>query len=94
MSLDLILVLSGEDTTQRHRSKRAIEMYTQQRANTPILVSGSHSGFLGREVPQTMQGECHQTANYLVSQGIPVEHIKCRNSDSHTHHKQGNAPSL
>lgn len=80
MKSSLIMVLSGENTVQRHRSKTTLELYHQQHGKTPILISGSHSGFLGRELPPKMKRECHQTADYLISQGIPSAHIRCEES--------------
>ena len=77
MKLDLIMILSGEDTKLRHRSQRAIQMFSESNGDTPILVSGSHSGFLGRTLPKEMKRECHQVADFLLSQGVPKRMISC-----------------
>lgn len=77
MKTDLIMILSGEDTKERHRSKKAMQIFSEFNGDTPILVSGSHSGFLGRELPKGMKRECHQIADFLISQSIPSEKITC-----------------
>ena len=84
MRPDLIMVLSGEDTKERHRSKKAIEVYQRFDGEAPILVSGSHSGYLGREVPKRMTRECHQARDYLISQGIPERDISCEEASLDT----------
>ncbi len=77
MKPDLIMVLSGEDPQARHRSKKAIEIYQAYDGEAPILVSGSHSGLLGRELPSGMARECHQSQEFLISQGVPERDVTC-----------------
>ncbi|MBS3081951.1 YdcF family protein, partial [Candidatus Pacearchaeota archaeon] len=77
MKPDLIMILSGEDLSQRHRSKKAIALYRDYNGEVPILISGSHSGFFGRELPKDMERECRQAEKFLMSKGIPRETIIC-----------------
>lgn len=73
--LDLIMVLGGEDTERRNRSRRALQLYFEKCGKSQILISGSHSGYLGKNLPNGMKKECDQSAEFLISQGIPNEHI-------------------
>ena len=77
MKPDLVMILSGEDVERRHRSRRAIELYRKYNENVPILISGSHSGYLGRELPEGMIRECWQIKEFLLSEGVPEEAITC-----------------
>ena len=73
----LIMILSGEDIIQRHRSKKGLDLYYRYNGKVPILISGSHSGYLGRETPSWMKKECWQARDFLISQGISNEKISC-----------------
>lgn len=73
---DLIMVLSGENPVERHRSKKAVELYFKYGEQVPILVSGSHSGLLGRTLPEGMKRECHQTRDSIASKNVPSDSIR------------------
>ena len=81
---NLIMLLSGEDVDERNRSRKAMEIYQRSEGATPILISGSHSGYLGRTIPQGMQPECYQARDFLISQGIPERDIKVEDSSLDT----------
>lgn len=72
----LIMVLSGENRTERHRSKRTAELYFEYNEKTPILISGSHSGLLGREKPDGMIKECDEVLGSLMSLGVPKNAVR------------------
>lgn len=71
----LIMMLSGEDTERRHRSRKTIDVHYSFFGQAPILISGSHSGYLGRKLPTGMTSECEQAKDFLVSNQIPEKDI-------------------
>lgn len=73
---DLILTLAGEDRKERHRSKRTLELYVENEQRTPIILTGSHSGLLGRNVPQGMEPECLQMRDYLIKKRVSPNQIR------------------
>ena len=78
------MLLSGENVDKRHRSKKTVELYRGYNGDVPILISGSHSGYLGRTIPQGMKPECHQAREFLISQGIPERDIRLEDSSLDT----------
>lgn len=81
---DLILLLSGEDVDERNRSKKTLELYSHYSTTVPILIAGSHSGYLGRTIPHGMKPECQQAREFLISQGVPERDIRVEDTSLDT----------
>ena len=70
------MILSGEHRRERHRSKKALELFRRYKGEVSILITGSHSGLLGRDLPRGMNKECYDMADFLVINDIPVSRMR------------------
>ena len=66
--MDILVELGGEDKKERHRSAKVLEIYRS--GPLPIVVSGSHSGLIGPDLPLGIKPECKDVADYLCSNGV------------------------
>jgi len=73
--LDLLVELGGEDSKTKSRSHKAIEIY-RDHGRLPIVISGSHSGIIGPELPPGTDTEYNEVSRFLLSEGVRDEDLE------------------
>lgn len=68
-NLDMLMVLAGEDSKERPRSNKAIEVYHEY-GRLPILLAGSHSGMNGIHLPKGVKPLSHQMRDYILKNDV------------------------
>lgn len=68
-NLDMLMVLAGEDSRDKPRSKKAIEVYHEY-GRLPLLLTGSHSGMNGVHLPKGVKPLSHQMRDYILKNDV------------------------
>lgn len=73
-NLDMIMVLMGENSRTRGRSRKAIQTYREY-GRIPILLSGSHSGVYGLVLRNGEEPACIRARRYFLEKNVRDEDI-------------------
>ena len=78
------MVLSGESSETRSRSKKALERFRRHNGKVKVLVSGSHSGLFGKDIPNGMEPDYRPIKNFLLENEVEEDSIVIENESLDT----------
>ena len=82
-NLDVLMVLAGEDSKDKPRSNKAVEVYHEY-GRLPLLLTGSHSGMNGIHLPKGIKPLSHQMRDYILKNDVKDEDIIIENKSMDT----------